>query len=192
MVRHERAIRSAVTLRMRLKETTLRSGAPRFATCASTSSRVIRPPAPVPRIAGVESYYLNFTESKEALELAARENATSQKSVFDLHDIIQKITLHDKAEESKDFAGKIQTSLYSFSARNFPAEKNRGVKKAPFVVLIGANMPSVLAEMGFVTNVQEAKLLKAGAYRQKIAESLFSAIQKYQRSLKGSATVALQ
>ena len=70
--------------------------------------------------------------------------------------------------------------------------RDLGVKQAPFVVLIGANMPSVLAEMGFVTNAPEAKLLKGSAYRQRIAESLFNAIRKYQTSLKSVSTVALQ
>lgn len=139
--------------------------------------------SPVPRIAGVETYFLNFTESKDALDLAARENATSQQSVFDLRDIIQKITLHDKAEESKEFAGKVQTALYTFSARNFPAEKNRGVKKAPFVVLIGANMPSVLAEIGFLSNSREEALLKKSDYRDKLAEALYRGISRYAESL---------
>ena len=70
--------------------------------------------------------------------------------------------------------------------------RDLGVKQAPFVVLIGANMPSVLAETGFVTNPQEARLLKGNAYRQKLAESLFSAIRKYQSSLKNLSTAALQ
>lgn len=139
--------------------------------------------SPVPRIAGVESYYLNFTDSKDALDVAARENASSQKSVFELQDVIQRITLHDKAEESKEFAGKIQTSLYGFSARSFPSEKNRGVKKAPFVVLIGAHMPSVLAEIGFLSNPREETLLKRPDYRQKLAEALFRGIEKYAEGL---------
>lgn len=139
--------------------------------------------SPVPRIAGVETYYLNFTESKDALDLAARENATSQQSVFDLRDIIQKITLHDKAEESRDFAGKIQSALYALSVRSFPSEKNRGVKKAPFVVLIGANMPSVLAEIGFLTNAREEALLRKSEYRDKIAEALYRGISRYAESL---------
>ena len=70
--------------------------------------------------------------------------------------------------------------------------KDLGVKQAPFVVLIGAAMPSVLAEISFVTNPQEARLLKGNAYRQKIAESLFNAIRKYQTSLKGTTSAALQ
>ena len=135
--------------------------------------------SPAPRVTGIETYYLNFTESKDALDVAARENASSEKSVFELHDLIQKITLHDKAEESREFAGRIQTSLYAFSARTFPGEKNRGVRKAPFVVLIGANMPSVLAEIGFLSNPKEETLLKKPEYRQKLAEALFRGVSKY-------------
>ncbi len=136
-----------------------------------------------PRIAGVETYYLNFTDSKEALDVASRENASSEKSIFELQDIIQKITLHDKAEESKEFAGRVQAALYAFSARNVPGEKNRGVRKAPFVVLIGASMPSVLAEIGFLSNPREEALLKKPDYRQKLAEALFRGVTRYAESL---------
>src|SRR6202035_2702119 len=86
--------------------------------------------SPTPRVTGVETYYLNFTDAKDALDVASRENASSQKSIFELRDIIQTITLRDKAEESKEFAGRLQTSLYAFSAKNFPNSRNRGVKKA--------------------------------------------------------------
>jgi N-acetylmuramoyl-L-alanine amidase len=139
--------------------------------------------SPFPRIAGVETFYLNFTDSKEALDVAARENASSQKSIFELQDIIQKITLHEKLDESKEFARRLQASLYSLSSRNLPAQKNRGVKKAPFVVLIGANMPSVLAEIGFVSNPREEALLKKPDYRQKVADSLYRGLSRYAESL---------
>jgi N-acetylmuramoyl-L-alanine amidase len=139
--------------------------------------------SPVARITGVETYYLNFTDSKEALDVASRENASYDKSIFELRDIIQKISLHEKAEESKEFAGRMQSSLYAFEARNFPAAKNRGVKKAPFVVLIGAQMPSILAEIGFLTNTREEALLKKSDYRQKLAEALFRGVQRYAESL---------
>jgi N-acetylmuramoyl-L-alanine amidase len=139
--------------------------------------------SPVPRITGVETYYLNFPSSKDAADVASRENATSEKSIFELRDLVQKITLHDKSEESKEFAGRVQASMYSFSTKNFPTEKNRGVKKAPFVVLIGANMPSVLAEIGFLTNAREEALLKKPDYRQKLADALFRGISKYADSL---------
>ncbi len=131
----------------------------------------------------METYYLNFAPSKEAMELAARENATSQKSIFDLQDIVQKITLHDKAEESHEFAARVQSALFAFSAKNFPAEKNRGVKKAPFVVLIGATMPSVLTEIGFLSNSREESLLKKPEYRQKLAEAVYRGISRYAETL---------
>jgi N-acetylmuramoyl-L-alanine amidase len=139
--------------------------------------------SPYPRIAGVETFYLNFSDSKEALDVAARENASSQKSIFELQDIIQKITLHDKAEESKEFAGRVQAALYAFSGRNVAGEKNRGVKRAPFVVLIGATMPSVLAEIGFLSNLREEALLKKPDYRQKLAEALYRGVTRYAEGL---------
>jgi N-acetylmuramoyl-L-alanine amidase len=139
--------------------------------------------SPYPRIAGIETFYLNFSDSKEALDVAARENASSQKSIFELQDIIQKITQHDKAEESKEFAGRVQAALYAFSARNVPGEKNRGVKRAPFVVLIGASMPSVLAEIGFLSNPREEALLKKPDYRQKLADALCRGVMRYSESL---------
>jgi N-acetylmuramoyl-L-alanine amidase len=139
--------------------------------------------SPIPRIAGMETFYLNFTDSRDALDVAARENASSQKSIFELQDIIQKITLHEKLDESREFAGRLQAALFSFSSRNLPGQKNRGVKKAPFVVLIGANMPSVLAEIGFLSNSREEALLKKPDYRQKLAESLYRGISKYAESL---------
>ena len=139
--------------------------------------------SPITRIAGMETFYLNFTDSRDALDVASRENASSQKSIFELQDIIQKITLHEKLDESREFAGRVQTALYSFSARNIPGQKNRGVKKAPFVVLIGASMPSVLAEIGFLSNPREETLLKKSDYRQKLAESLYRGISRYAESL---------
>jgi N-acetylmuramoyl-L-alanine amidase len=139
--------------------------------------------SPYPRIAGMETFYLNFTDSKDALDVAARENASSQKSIFELQVIIQKITLHEKLDESREFAGRVQSSLFALSTRNIPGQKNRGIKKAPFVVLIGASMPSVLAEIGFLSNPREESLLKKSDYRQKLAESLYRGISKYAEGL---------
>jgi N-acetylmuramoyl-L-alanine amidase len=135
--------------------------------------------SPYRAISGIETFYLNFTVDKEALDVATRENATSQKSVFELRDIVQKISLHDKAEESHEFALRVQSALYALAAKNSPGARNRGVKKAPFVVLIGANMPSVLAEIGFISNPREEALMKRPEYRQKVAEALFHGISKY-------------
>lgn len=139
--------------------------------------------SPYRTAAGVETYYLNFTTSRAALDLAARENAGSQKSVFDLKEILQKIALKDKIDESREFAGCLQTALYGVSAKGNTAAKNRGIKKAPFVVLIGASMPSVLAEIGFLTNAADETLLRKPEHREKIAEALYKGIASYADTL---------
>jgi N-acetylmuramoyl-L-alanine amidase len=137
----------------------------------------------VPSVSGVETYYLNFTEAKDALAVAARENASSLETISELHDLIRQITLHDKAEESRDLAGNIQASLFSLYAHGSPSEQNRGVRRAPFVVLIGATMPSVLAEIGFLTNPKEEALLRKPEYRQKVAEALVRGVERYAAGL---------
>jgi N-acetylmuramoyl-L-alanine amidase len=139
--------------------------------------------SPIKGVSGVESYYLNLTTSKTALDVAARENATAQSSIFDLQQVLQKIAVKDKIDESREFATRIQTSLFAVSAKSNPAAKNRGVKRAPFVVLIGASMPSVLAEIGFLTNASDETLLRNPAHRQKIAEALFKGIGSYADTL---------
>ncbi len=139
--------------------------------------------SPVRSVSGVESYYLNFTTSKNALDLAARENAGSGHTIFDLRDLIQKIALKDKIEESHDFATHIQNSLFSISAKSNAATQNRGLKRAPFVVLIGASMPSVLAEIGFLTNPADEAILRTEEHRQKIAEALYKGIASYIETL---------
>ena len=115
--------------------------------------------------------------------MAARENASSERSIYELHDLLQKIALKDKLEESREFASYIQRSLQTLSARANSKSRDRGVKKAPFVVLIGASMPSVLAEIGFVSNPRDEALMKRSEYRQKIAEALYKGVSQYASSL---------
>lgn len=134
---------------------------------------------------GVETYYLNFTSSQDALEVAARENAVSEKSIHELQDLVKKITLTEKIEESREFASTLQTALHTGMSKKNPGLRNRGVKKAPFVVLIGANMPSVLAEISFLSNPKDEKSLRKGDYRQRIAESLYRGVAKYAEGLSG-------
>lgn len=134
---------------------------------------------------GVETYYLNFTSSPEALEVAARENAVSEKSIYELQDLVKKIALKEKIEESREFASDVQASLHSGLAAKSPAIRNRGVKKAPFIVLIGANMPSILAEISFVSNPADEHRLETSEYRQGIADSLYRGIAKYVDGLSG-------
>jgi len=134
---------------------------------------------------GVETYYLNFTSSPEALEVAARENAVSEKSIHELQDLVKKITLKDKIDESREFASDVQESLYSGLSLNNAGIRNRGVKKAPFVVLIGANMPSILAEISFVSNPTDERRCETSEHRQRIAESLYRGVSKYVNGLSG-------
>ncbi|MFZ0912051.1 MAG: N-acetylmuramoyl-L-alanine amidase [Candidatus Korobacteraceae bacterium] len=141
--------------------------------------------SPDPSARGVETYYLNFTSDPGALEVAARENAVSQKSIFELQDLVKKITLKEKIEESHELASDVQHSLYSGLASKHSTLRDRGVKKAPFVVLIGANMPSILAEISFVSNPTDAAKLETPEYREKIAESLYKGVAKYAGGLSG-------
>jgi N-acetylmuramoyl-L-alanine amidase len=139
---------------------------------------------------GIETYFLNFATNPGAEAVAARENATSERKMKELPDIVKAIALNNKLEESREFASIVQTSLVRRLRAQSQATKDLGVKQAPFVVLIGAGMPSVLSEISFVTNRSEAGLLKLSSYRQRIAEALCDAILKYQNSLKKITTVA--
>jgi N-acetylmuramoyl-L-alanine amidase len=138
-----------------------------------------------PSARGVETYYLNFTTSADALEVAARENAVSDQSIHQLSDLVKKIALQDKISESREFAADVQQSLYSGLEDGNDGLKDRGVKKAPFVVLIGANMPSILAEISFLTNPDDAHELRDPEYRERIAESLYRGVSRYVSSLSG-------
>ena len=138
-----------------------------------------------PSARGVETYYLNFNPSPDALEVAARENAVSEKSVHELGDLVKKIALKEKVEESREFAADVDHSLYQGLAGKDKTMRDRGVKKAPFIVLIGANMPSILAEISFVSNPGDERKLQTPEYRQKIAESLYKGVARYINGLSG-------
>jgi N-acetylmuramoyl-L-alanine amidase len=134
---------------------------------------------------GVETYYLNFSPSPDAMAVAARENAVSEKSIHELSDLVKKITLRDKVEESREFATDVQNSLQNSLFGRSHAVRNRGVKKAPFIVLIGANMPSILTEIAFVSNPGDEHRLERPAYREKIAEGIYKGVARYVNGLSG-------
>lgn len=141
---------------------------------------------------GVESYFLNFATNPDAEAVAARENAATGRTMSNLTDIVKAITLNNKLDESKSFAEMVQREMVAHLKGSNRGLLNHGVKQAPFVVLIGASMPSVLVEISFITNSQEGRLLKTGAYRQKVAEALFDAVRGYQKSLKGGPVLTNQ
>src|ERR1700675_4042179 len=132
---------------------------------------------------GVETYYLNLKGSAEAMEVAARENASSDQGVHDLEDLVKKIARNEKIDESKEFAEDIQDSLAQRMQKSSKTVKDRGVRKAPFVVLIGADMPSILTEISFLSNPADEKLLKQPEYRQRVAEGLYQGVASYLQSL---------
>jgi len=133
---------------------------------------------------GIETYYLDFATSSSAAAVAARENAASGQAMGALPDFVKAIALNNKLDESRDFAAQVQRAMIDRLRGPNKALKDLGVKQAPFLVLIGAAMPSVLAEISFVTNTQEARLLRSNAYRQRIADALYNAIRSYQASLQ--------
>jgi N-acetylmuramoyl-L-alanine amidase len=132
---------------------------------------------------GIETYYLNLKGSPEAMEVAARENAVSNVGIHDLEDLIKKIARNEKIDESKEFAEDIQNSLATRVQKTAKTVKNRGVRKAPFVVLIGADMPSILTEISFLSNPADEQLLKKPEHRQRVAEGLYQGVASYLQSL---------
>ncbi len=141
-------------------------------------------------VRGVETYILNFAMNEEAEAVAARENATSSQTMGTLPSIVKAIYLNNKLAESRELANLLQTSLVRRLRAQSSGVKDLGVKQAPFVVLIGAQMPSVLTEIAFLTNRPESALLKQPAYRQHIAQALRDGVVRYQESLKKVTTVA--
>jgi N-acetylmuramoyl-L-alanine amidase len=141
-------------------------------------------------VQGIETYFLNFASNMSAASVAARENAASGQAMGALPDFLKAIALNNKLDESRDFALAVQGTMVERLRRTNKAVRDLGVKQAPFVVLIGAAMPSVLTEISFLTNSQEAKLLRGSGYRERIAEALVVAIRKYQTSLNSVAKIA--
>jgi N-acetylmuramoyl-L-alanine amidase len=132
---------------------------------------------------GIETYYLNLKGSPEAMEVAARENAVANVGIHDLEDLVKKIARNEKIDESREFAEDIQASLSQRVQKGNKTVKNRGVRKAPFVVLIGADMPSILTEISFLSNPADEQLLKQPENRQRVAEGLYQGVASYLQSL---------
>ncbi|HEY7923545.1 MAG TPA: N-acetylmuramoyl-L-alanine amidase [Vicinamibacteria bacterium] len=135
-----------------------------------------------PTANGIETYYLNFAKSPHAEQVAARENAISPATLKDLQNLVKAITLNSKIDESRDLASSIQESMVSGAGEQHDAN-DRGVHTAPFYVLIGANMPAVLAEIAFVTHPEDEKRLKTPEYRELVARSLLRGLRGYLEAL---------
>jgi N-acetylmuramoyl-L-alanine amidase len=136
-----------------------------------------------PTARGVETYFLNFAQDPHAEAVAARENAISAATLKDLQNLVKAIALNSKIDESRDFAANVQDSMIQTLRGTTPGLPNRGVRTAPFYVLIGANMPSILAEIAFVSNPDDERLLKTPDHRERIAQSLLEGVRGYLESL---------
>jgi len=136
---------------------------------------------------GIETYYLNMKGSAEAMAVAARENSVSQQGIHDLEEVVKKIARTEKIDESREFAEDVQDSLSRRIQKTIKPVKNRGVRKAPFVVLIGADMPSILTEISFLSNPSDEQLLKKPEYRQRVAEGLYQGVSDYLQSMNSMA-----
>lgn len=141
---------------------------------------------------GVETYHLNFSPDPAAERIAARENAAGGGTMKNLDTLLRTIAANSKVNESRDFAAAIQRSMVAALRRIDPGLPDLGVKQAPFIVLIGARMPSVLAEISFLTNRQDAALLSDDDYRDRIADALLDGILRYRRSLEPVVQLAQQ
>ncbi len=134
-------------------------------------------------VRGIETFYHSMTTDPWAMAVAARENAASERSVHELENLVAKITRSENITESREFAAKVQSALYGDLSKKAKAIRNRGVRKAPFLALMGAKMPAVLAEVSFLSNSTDEKLLKTSAYRDKVAEALYKGIAAYAATL---------
>ncbi len=136
-----------------------------------------------PAVRGIETYYLDFAGSTEVMEVSARENATAREKVSDRFELMKKIGLGEKkTEESRMFAEDIQDSLSRSIQRSASSAQNRRVGRAPFVVLVGANMPSVLTEISFLSNPSDEQLLRKAEYRERLAKGLYQGVATYLQS----------
>jgi N-acetylmuramoyl-L-alanine amidase len=136
------------------------------------------------RARGIETYFLSFAKNAHAEGVAARENAISAATLKDLQGLVKAIALNSKIDESHDFAATVQEALVRDLRRHYGADiVDRGVHTAPFYVLIGANMPSILAEIAFVSHPEEERRLKTPDYRERIARSLLEGVRAYLNAL---------
>jgi len=141
-----------------------------------------------PKAKGIETYFLNFAADTHAESVAARENAISAATLKDLQSLVKAITLNSKIDESRDFAASVQEAMVQNMRAEDPDVQDRGVHTAPFYVLIGANMPSILAEVAFVSHPEEEQRLKETDRRERIAQGLFEGVRTYLEELNRTQT----
>jgi len=131
------------------------------------------------KVHGVETYLLNLATDSEAIMVAARENATSTKNISDLETILNELMKNAKVNESSRLAGKVQQAIVKTLKVKHKKIKDNGVKQAPFYVLLGAEMPSILVEMAFISNPEECRRLNTAAYQEDVVDGIVTGIEEY-------------
>jgi N-acetylmuramoyl-L-alanine amidase len=144
--------------------------------------------SPDPNARGIEVYYLNFSTDPESMRVAALENSASDKTLSDLQDLIKAVLSNTKLSESKLLAEKVNQYLHQTLVRFYPDTPSRGVKYAPFLVLVGTRMPAILVEVSFITNPVEESRLKNPHYLEMVAEGIAKGVEAYVQTLKLSQT----
>jgi len=139
-------------------------------------------------IHGLETYSMNLARTPEEVKMAARENATEQRKIGDLQSILTDLMLNSKMKESEDLAASVQGSVISVLSHVRPIH-DHGIHEAPFFVLLGAKMPAVLVEVGYVTNPEEAASLCDKAYLDKLANGLVSGVLNYKAKIERYASL---
>ncbi|NTV12386.1 MAG: AMIN domain-containing protein [Desulfobulbaceae bacterium] len=143
--------------------------------------------APSPKVRGIETYILDLAKNKNAMQVAARENASSAHQLSDLQSILQDLIQNSKKSESIKLAEYVQDSMVSGLKGSFPEVKDLGVKQAPFVVLLGAQMPAILTEIAFLSNPEEAAWLRTEKYQGQVADQIVSGVTGYVNDLNLAA-----
>lgn len=140
-------------------------------------------------VSGLEVYYLNLARSKAAVRVAARENGVSVKKISDMQFILSDLMLNSKIKESKEMAELVHNATLKTVRRKYRSARDHGVRGAFFYVLTGAKMPSLLAELGYLTNRTEARRLGSDAYLKRIAEGMVLGIDSYKKKLENYASL---
>ena len=135
-------------------------------------------------VRALETYYVGPTDDPATLKLASRENKDSAYALSDYKQILEKIYVDARRDESRVFAKTIQSRLFRSLKPKNPLLQNRGVKTAPFVVLIGTQMPAVLVEISSLSNEGDVELLTKMDYRENIALALLEGIRGYANGFK--------
>ncbi|WP_394699896.1 N-acetylmuramoyl-L-alanine amidase [uncultured Pseudodesulfovibrio sp.] len=135
------------------------------------------------KVNGLETYSLNLAKTDAAVRIAARENAVDPRAISDLQFILTDLMVNSKIKESRDLAGDVQSSTIKRVRKAYPLN-NKGTREAPFYVLMGAKMPSVLVEIGYITNSTESKRLRSDKYLDHLSDGIVEGILSYKSQIE--------